>query len=181
MEDKEILELFRNGSENKAFKILMQKYQERMYYSIRRMIQNHDDADDVLQNAFIKAWTALKNFREDSSLYTWLYRIAINETLNFIEKSKRLTQIHSEKLNPICFTNSEGDSALQNSDWILHQLNEAISFLPEKQKLVFNLRYFDEIPYAQMEKILDTSEGALKASFHHAVAKIEEYLKQIKP
>jgi RNA polymerase sigma-70 factor (ECF subfamily) len=160
----------------KAFTALVHKYQERLYWHIRRLVINHSDADDVLQNMFIKVWNGLANFREESKLYTWLYRIATNESLTFLEQQKKKSAAAS--FNEMEESLSNKIKAEENFDAnrIEWKLQLAINTLPEKQKLVFNLRYFDEMSYDEMSKILDTSEGALKASYHHAAKKIEEYM-----
>lgn len=160
----------------KAFTALVHKYQERLYWHIRRLVINHTDADDVLQNMFIKVWNGLANFREESKLYTWLYRIATNESLTFLEQQKKKSAAAS--FNEMEESLSNKIKAEENFDAnrIEWKLQLAINTLPEKQKLVFNLRYFDEMSYDEMSKILDTSEGALKASYHHAAKKIEEYM-----
>ena len=176
LNDNELLAQFKNeATKERAFTAILKKYQEKLYWHIRRMVVEHEDANDVLQNMFVKAWKGLKNFREDSQLYTWLYRIATNESLTFLEQQKRRSTISmsdedtgiSNKLK--ADDNFDGNKA----EW---KLQMAIQKLPEKQKAVFNLRYYDEMPYNEMSKVLDTSEGALKASYHHAVKKIEEYI-----
>lgn len=175
-DDIELLLEFRNeATKEKAFTKIMKKYQERLYWHIRRMVGGHEDANDIIQNMFIKVWKSLDNFREDSQLYTWLYRIATNESLTHIEKAKKRQSISmSDDDNPI------GASLKSDTDYdgnkVQWKLQQAISLLPDKQKAVFNLRYFDEMPYQQMSKVLETSEGALKASYHHAVKKIEEFI-----
>ena len=135
----------------------------------------HEDANDVLQNVFIKVWNGLENFREDSQLYTWLYRIATNESLTFIEQQKRKSAISIDnEENPVALKlRAEKDFDPAKAEW---KLQMAMQELPEKQRLVFNLRYFDEMPYEEMSRVLDTSEGALKASYHHAVKKIEDFI-----
>lgn len=176
-DDKELLHLFRQpGTREKAFTDIIKKYQEKLYWHIRRMVVDHDDANDVLQNMFIKVWNALDNFREDSQLYTWLYRIATNESLTFIEQQKKrsavsLSDVESNLSNKIMADKHFDSNKLE---W---KLQIAIQQLPEKQRLVFNLRYYDEMPYEEMSRVLETSEGALKASYHHAVKKIEEFIK----
>ncbi len=158
-----------------AFTKLVRKYQERLYWHIRRMVVGHEDTDDILQNVFIKVWRNLGEFREESNLYTWLYRIATNETLTWIEQQKRRTSVSindnedyfSEKLK------AQPDFDPGKIEW---KLQNAIQSLPDKQKLVFNLRYYDEMPYEEMSGILGTSVGALKASYHHAAKKIEAAL-----
>jgi RNA polymerase sigma factor (sigma-70 family) len=174
--DIELLQQFKTAAtKERAFTAILKKYQEKLYWHIRRMVVEHEDANDVLQNMFVKAWRGLENFREDSQLYTWLYRIATNESLTFLAQQKKRTTVSM----------SDDDSGLSNSvkadthfdgtklEW---KLQLAVQQLPEKQKAVFNLRYFDEMPYAEMSSVLETSEGALKASYHHAVKKIEEYI-----
>lgn len=170
--DDQLLQFYREGREEYAFSIIVKKYQQKLYYHIRRMVKNHDDADDVLQNTFIKAWAGLKNFREESNLYTWLYRIATNETLTFLGKNKNMTLVDADKTLMRQPASEQG----MGGDEIYQKLQQAIDTLPDKQKLVFNMKYFEEMPYEQMSSILDTSVGALKASYHHAVKKIEEFL-----
>jgi len=160
----------------KAFTGIVKKYQEKLYWHIRRMVIDHDDANDVMQNLFIKVWKGLENFREDSQLYTWLYRVATNECLTFLEQQKKkstltLTDVESGLSNKI--KADEGFDA-NKLEW---KLQLAIQQLPERQRLVFNLRYYDEMPYEKMSRILETTEGALKASYHHAAKKIEEFIK----
>ena len=158
-----------------VFTQIIQKYQEKLYALIRRIIISHDDTNDVLQNVFIKVWNNLNSFREDSQLFTWLYKIATNESLNFLEKRKKnryysLIDDESDLINKI-----KADETFDGNkiEW---KLQLAIQKLPEKQKIVFNLRYYEEMPYDEMSEILETSAGALKASYHHAVKKIEEYI-----
>jgi RNA polymerase sigma-70 factor (ECF subfamily) len=134
------------------------------------MVGNHDDTDDVLQNTFIKAFKALEGFQEKSSLFTWLYRIATNEALSFIESSKRKSTVSTD------FISQKPDDNIYDSEKIIVKLNSALATLPAKQKIVFNMRYYEEMSYEQMSEILDTSVGALKASYHHALKKIESHL-----
>jgi len=175
-DDREMLDLFRvMESKERGFTLIIKKYQEKLYWHIRRMVISHDDADDVLQNVFIKVWKGLDKFREDSQLYTWLYRIATNESLSFIEQQKkRLALSLSDTDNGL----SNKLKAERNFDGnkIEWRLQLAMQQLPEKQRIVFNLRYYDEMPYHKMSEILETSEGALKASYHHAVKKIEQFM-----
>ncbi|MBC6490926.1 RNA polymerase subunit sigma [Flavihumibacter stibioxidans] len=176
MEDSELLVLFREpASREKAYTAIVKKYQERLYWHIRRMVVGHDDANDVLQNVFIRVWNSLENFREDSKLYTWLYRVATNECLTFLEQQKRKASVPlgdvEEGLSNQVRADKDFDAG--KIEW---KLQLAIQRLPEKQRLVFNLRYYDEMPYEEMSRVLETSEGALKASYHHAVKKIEDYL-----
>ncbi|MFY7900407.1 MAG: RNA polymerase sigma factor [Chitinophagaceae bacterium] len=172
--DSELLHQFKQMPfKEKAFTAIVKKYQEKLYWHIRRMIVNHEDSNDVLQNVCVKVWKGLENFREDSQLYTWLYRIATNECLTFLEQQKKKSSI---SINDIENGLSNSIKAQEGFDankleW---KLQLAIQQLPEKQQLVFNLRYYDEMPYEEMSKILETSVGALKASYHHAAKKIEE-------
>jgi RNA polymerase sigma-70 factor (ECF subfamily) len=175
--DAELLMQFRNPeTKERAFTTIIKKYQEKLYWHIRRMVVSHDDANDVLQNVFIRVWNGLENFREDARLYTWLYRIATNECLTFMESQKKrsavsLSDVETGLSNKIIADKHFDPNKLE---W---KLQLAIQQLPEKQRLVFNLRYYDEMPYEEMSRVLETSEGALKASYHHAVKKIEEYIK----
>ena len=172
----ELLRLFGNpDTKEKAFTAIIKKYQEKLYWHIRRLVIDHEDANDVLQNVFIKVWNGLGNFREDSQLYTWLYRIATNEALTFLDQQKRRGSVSFDEMAGGLSNRLIADKHFDPNklEW---KLQLAIQKLPEKQRLVFNLRYFDEMPYEEMSKILDTSEGALKASFHHAVKKIEEFI-----
>ena len=173
--DTDLLQTFRNpDTREKAFTAIIRKYQEKLYWHIRRMVIVHEDADDVLQNMFIKVWKGLDQFREDSRLYTWLYRIATNESLTHLEQKKRKpTQSIDNEEGLSEQLRSEPNFDASRAEW---KLQLAIQKLPEKQRLVFNLRYYDEMPYQEMSRILDTSEGALKASYHHAVKKIENYI-----
>ena len=160
-----------------AFTALVHKYQERLYWHIRRMVVNHADADDVLQNVLLKMWKSLAGFREQSQLYTWLYKIATNECIRFLDGKKRQAsrQTVGEEQQAAALESLQQESGFDplRLEW---RLQMAIKQLPEKQQLVFNLRYFDEMPYQEMSQVLDTSEGALKASYHHAAKKIEAYL-----
>src|SRR5436190_15417363 len=177
LSDSELLVEFRNPvTKEKAFTSIIKKYQEKLYWHLRRMVVDHDDANDVLQNMFIKTWNGLENFREDSQLYTWLYRIATNECLTFIEQKKKRASVSLSDVEGGLSNRLKADKHFDANklEW---KLQVAIQQLPEKQRIVFNLRYYDEMPYEKMSKILDTSEGALKASYHHAVKKIEDYIK----
>ena len=175
-EDQELLLSFKDpATKEQAFTSIIKKYQERLYWHIRRIVVNHDDANDVLQNIFIKVWKGLENFREDSQLYTWLYRIATNECLTFIAQQKKrnlvsLSDVENGLSNQL---KSDTNFDANKLEW---KLQLGIQKLPEKQRIVFNLRYYDEMPYEEMSKVLDTSEGALKASYHHAAKKIEEFI-----
>ena len=175
-DDFELLESFKDpATKEKAFTDIIKKYQEKLYWHIRRMVVSHADADDVLQNVFIKVWKGLENFREDSQLYTWLYRIATNESLTFLSKLKKRNSISLSDEDNGLSNQLKSDSHFDANklEW---KLQLAIQSLPEKQRLVFNLRYYDEMPYQEMSKVLETSEGALKASYHHAAKKVEDYI-----
>ncbi len=159
-----------------AFGQLVTMYQERLYWHIRRIVMNHDDTDDVLQNTFMKVWRNIKNFREESSLYTWLYRIATNEAITFLNAKKRRSLLPINDVSEYLMNNLVSDPYF-NGDELQLKLQKAILQLPEKQRIVFNMKYFDDIKYEEMSKILNTSVGALKASFHHASKKVEEFIK----
>lgn len=176
LDDITLIQQFKQPDlKEKAFTAIVKKYQEKLYWHIRRLVITHDDANDVMQNLFIKVWNGLNNFREDSKLYTWLYRIATNECLTFLDKQEKksvidITEIEDSLSNKIKAENNFNANQLE---W---KLQLAIQQLPEKQRAVFTLRYYDEMPYEEMSKILDTSEGALKASYHHAAKKVEEFI-----
>lgn len=158
-----------------AFSSIVRTYQERIYWHIRKMVLVHDDANDVMQNTFLKAWNGIDSFRGDSLISTWLYRIATNESLTFLT-NKRLKNLQSmDDEESLMFQNLQADSYFDGNE-AEQKLQEAILTLPEKQRLVFNMKYFEDITYEEMESILGTSVGALKASFHHAVKKIERFL-----
>ncbi len=174
--DSLLLEQFRVAETREAaFTSIIKKYQERLYWHVRRMVVDHEDANDVLQNVFIKCWKGLENFREDAQLYTWLYRIATNECLTFLEQQKKRKAISFDQLDESLSNKVKEDQNFDPNklEW---KLQLAIQRLPEKQRLVFTLRYYDEMPYEEMSKVLETSEGALKASYHHAVKKIEDFI-----
>ncbi len=155
---------------------MLNTYQQRVYWHIRKMVIIHEDADDLTQNTFIKAWNSLDKFRGDSSLYTWLYRIATNESLNFLKKKKRWSVFSANSYQEVL----EGQLATSDGisgDAIELKLQKALLTLPDKQRLVFNLKYFDEMKFEEIADITNTSVGALKASYHHAVKKIENYLR----
>ncbi len=174
--DQELLLSFKEpATKEQAFTSIIKKYQEKLYWHIRRMVINHDDANDVLQNMFIKVWKGLENFREDSQLYTWLYRIATNESLTFIAQQKKRSAVSLSDVENGLSNQLKSDTGFDANklEW---KLQLGIQQLPEKQRIVFNLRYYDEMPYEEMSKVLDTSEGALKASYHHAAKKIEEFI-----
>jgi RNA polymerase sigma-70 factor (ECF subfamily) len=174
--DQDLLADFKSNPQ-KGFQKIVKKYQERIYWQIRRLTKNHQDAEDVMQNVFIKAWNGLPKFREEANLYTWLYRIAFNETHTFLAKNSKMTNID---LDPPLFENrlsTHGeDISGEEIEKILYQ---ALDELPEKQRQVFNLKYFDELKFKEISEMLGTSVGGLKASYHLAVKKIEEKLKSI--
>ena len=158
-----------------AFDTLMRLYGEQVYWQIRKMVVNHEDANDLLQNSFLKAWNNLDNFRGDARLSTWLYKIAINETINFLNKERNRRNITDDTQDEFLLSNIESDEYF-DGDELQEEFQKAITSLPEKQRLVFNMRYFDEMKYEKMSEILGTSVGALKASYHHAVRKITAFL-----
>jgi RNA polymerase sigma-70 factor, ECF subfamily len=172
--DDTILSLIRGGDRTfeQGFRLLMSGYRERLYWHIRRIVLTHDDTDDVLQNTFVKVYRAIGQFEGKSQLYTWLYRIATNEALSHLQSSTRHASISIDDTGQFLANQLRAD-AWFDGDELQLRLQEAAAQLPEKQRIVFNLRYFDEVPYEQMSQMLDTSVGALKASFHHAVKKIE--------
>lgn len=163
------------NSKEFAFKTLVNDYKERLYWHIRKIVISHDDADDVLQNTFIKIFKNLDSFKGDSKLFTWMYRIATNEAITFLKSKAKRNQVSNERLNELSLQNLEADVYFEG-DEIQLKLQKAIAQLPKIQQLVFNMRYFDEIKYKDMSEILETSEGALKASYHIAVKKIKSYL-----
>ncbi len=178
VEDKELLLKLRDpDSRNYGFNLLVRKYQEKIYWHIRKMVIDHDDTDDLVQETFVKVWKNLDSFREDAQLYTWIYRIATNECLNFLRKKKNkfFLPIHSvgheltQKLN---------SGSHLDGDEIQLKLQKALLKLPDKQRLVFNMKYFDDMKYEEISEITDTTVGSLKANYHHAVKKIEDFLKE---
>lgn len=175
--DRKIIELFRqNQHKDAAFNLLVDEYQERLYWHIRRIVIDHQDADDVLQNTLVKVWKNLEQFRAESGLFTWLFRIATNESLSLIkDRKKHLHSSGDQELENRLSENLETDPWF-DGDEIQLKLQKAILSLPEKQRLVFNLKYYEEMKYEDMSETLATSVGALKASYHHAVKKIEKYM-----
>jgi RNA polymerase sigma-70 factor (ECF subfamily) len=170
-----IEELKEPKTQEQAFRKLMSEYKERLYWHIRKIVISHDDADDVLQNTFIKVYKNINTFKAESKLYSWMYRIATNEAITFINKRAKEKNIDVSELQYKLAENLEADVYFDGDEMQL-QLQKAITTLPQKQQLVFNMRYFDEMKYDDMSEILETSVGALKASYHHAVKKIENFL-----
>jgi len=174
--DNELIELFRNADKKHyAFNLLVRKYQEKIYYFVRRMVIDHDDSDDVVQNIFIKVWKNLDTFREDSKLFTWLYRIAVNESLSFLKSKQLRTYLSLSSPEAMMVKALNHENHFDGTE-IQKRLTTAILRLPKKQQMVFNMRYYDELSYDEMSEILGTSVGALKASYHFAVKKIEEFV-----
>ena len=164
-------------TKEKAFRILIKEYKERLYWHIRKIVISHDDADDVLQNTFIKVFKGIDNFKQDSKLYSWMYRIATNESITFINKRTRERNIDITEMKQKLVSNLQSDKWFSGNDIELI-LQEAVATLPEKQQLVFNMKYFDHMKYQEISDILETSVGGLKASYFHAVKKIELYIKK---
>lgn len=174
MSDQRILLLFQQkGKEEQAFGLILDKYQERLYWHVRKIVIHHDDANDVLQNSFVKIWKALPSFRGDSELYTWLYRIATNESLSFLKQKTAKTGKNVEDPDLTLVNRLHADEYF-DGDELQIKLQLAMSHLPEKQRIVFQMKYYDDMKYEEMSEILNTSVGALKASYHHAVKKIKE-------
>ena len=177
-EDGKILELIRNKQESeKGFRLLVQVYQERMYWQIRKMVYDHEDANDVMQNTFIKIYKGIDRFKEQSQLYTWIYRIACNEAISFLKKKKRKQSVSIDNDDQGVYQKLKADPYFEGDAYEL-MFQQALAVLPEKQKLVFNLRYYDDLSYKAISEILGTTEGGLKASYHHAVKKIEAFIKE---
>ncbi len=178
MTDREIIELYGCGRQNEAFRGIVDAYTERLYWHVRRFLCSHDDTNDLLQDIFIKIWTALHGFRGDSSLYTWIYRIATNEVLNHLKRQRFKALISMDSAASVLEKKIDEDPYF-NGDEIQRELHKSIQRLPEKQRVVFCLRYFDEMKYSDIARITGTSEGALKASYHHAYNKIKDDLHKI--
>jgi len=176
--DEQILDLLQKEKNmEQGFRYLVMKYQERLYAHIRRMVNEHEDANDVIQNTFVKVYKNIERFERNSQLYTWLYRIATNETITFLNKKKKkaTTSIDDGELD---MANRLSADSYFDEDAAQQILKKALNTLPDKQKLVFNMRYYDEMSYQEISDVLETSVGALKASYHHAVKKIEQFLKE---
>jgi len=173
--DQQIKELLSNpDTQRRGFEMMVRQYSEQLYWQVRRIVLTHDDANDVLQNAFIKAWQALDSFHGDAKLLTWLSRIAINESLDFVRRQKNITLVSADDADLGVADRLMADDYF-DGDETSAQLQEAIASLPDVQRTVFQLRYFDEMKYSDISRLLDTSEGALKASYHIAVKKITEF------
>jgi len=176
VEDSEILSKFSvEKTQNEAFNLLLQKYQQKIYWHVRRLVIDHDDADDLVQETFVKVWKNLQNFRSDSQLYTWIYRIATNESITFLNKKKNRNNISLDEVNSE-LAETLSSSSYFDGDKVQRKLQQAILTLPEKQRIIFNMKYFDDMKYEEISAVLGTTVGALKASFHIAVKKIETIL-----
>lgn len=178
IDEKQLVKDLQNPRTAKAgFDTLMRTYGEQIYWHIRKMVASHDDANDLLQNCFLKAWNNLHNFRGEARLSTWLYKIAVNETINFLNKERQRNCVSTDDDDSFLLGTLESDKYF-DGDEAQKKLQEAILTLPEKQRLVFNMRYYDEMKYEEMSEILGTSVGALKASYHHAVKKVTNFLEK---
>ena len=173
--DNLVVRLKEHSTRRAAFNELVALYRERLYWHIRKMVMNHEDANDILQNVFVKVWRSIDSFREESSLYTWLFRIATNESITYINQLKKKNSWSLSDEQQYLQENLKDDPYFDGNE-VERILEEAILSLPEKQRLVFNMKYYEEMKYQQMAEILDTSVGALKASYHHAVKKIEAFV-----
>ena len=177
IEEKQLVSALQSSDENeKAFRILVNQYKERLYWHIRKIVLRHEDADDVLQNTFIKVFKNIHKFKGDSKLFTWMYRIATNESLTFLNKNSKQKNITIEEVKDLLISNLESDIYFEG-DAIQIQLQKAIATLPHKQQLVFNMKYFENHTYEHLSEILDTSVGGLKSSYHIAVKKITDFIK----
>jgi RNA polymerase sigma-70 factor (ECF subfamily) len=177
-EEKEFIkDLLNPKTQNEAFKKLLRDYQKPLYNHVRNIVLNHDDADDVLQNTFVKIFQYLKDFKGDSKLFSWMYRIATNESITFLNQKAKRNGTTSQAMQSKIVDNLKADTYFDGSE-IQIKLQKAINLLPDKQQLVFKMRYFEEIKYEDLSETLGTSVGALKASYHHAVKKIENYMNE---
>ena len=175
--EKEILKLLKDPeSQDLGFRQLVLAYQQRLYWHIRKMVIDHDDTDDLLQEVFIKVWKNIDKFREDSNLFTWMYKIATNECLNFLKRNKNQFKVSMEDGNGALYKKLDNSPYISGTA-VQMKLQKALLKLPDKQRLVFNMKYFDDMKYEEISKITETSVGSLKASYHLAVKKIEEYIK----
>lgn len=176
IDEKQLISRLQSDNQrDTAFRELMTLYKERLYWHVRKIVISHDDADDVLQNTFIKVYKNISKFKGESKLFSWMYRIATNEALTHLNKHAKHSQMSSEEIKMNAINNLTADVYFEG-DAIQIKLQKAIATLPEKQQLVFNMKYFDDLKYKEISKVLDTSEGALKASYHIAVKKIESFL-----
>ena len=175
LESELVEKLKSNTNIDGAFKELVILYKERLYWHIRNIVKSHDDADDVLQNTFIKVYKNIGNFKGESKLFSWMYRIATNEAITFINKNAKRLQITNEETQTIAINNLAADVYFEG-EAIQLKLQKAMATLPQRQQLVFNMKYFEDLKFKDMSDILETSEGALKASYHIAVKKIQDYL-----
>lgn len=179
MEDVEILEKFADKrTQDEAFNLLLEKYQQKIYWHVRRYVIDHDDADDLVQDIFIKVWKNLNNFRADAKLYTWLYRIASNECITFLNKKKQQRNISLNDESSSYLADTLTETSYFNANKAQLKLQQALLTLPDKQRLVFNMKYFDDLKYEEISEIVGTSVGALKTSYHIAVKKIEKYFSE---
>lgn len=182
LEDEKIIDMCRNSTQVElGFRHLMAKYKEKLYWQIKRIVEHHDDAEEVLQNVWIKIWQNINAFKGESALTTWLYRIAYNESISYIQGRKKQKLADWDTVEPIIESNSDDklfSHEIYDKEEVLKKVEKAIEKLPQKQKLIFHYRYNEEMPYNQIAEITGTTEGALKASFHHAVKKIEEFIKK---
>ena len=178
MTEREIIRLHQNGRIEEAFNGIVNTYSERLYWHVRRFLCNHEDTNDLLQDIYIKVWTALPTFRGESQVFTWLWRIATNEVLNYLRKQKFKAMVSLDSSMDILRKKIDDDPYF-NGNELQRELHKAIQKLPEKQRVVFNMRYFDELKYEEISEITDTSVGALKASYHNAYNKIKEELNKL--
>lgn len=176
LDESRLIEMLKEESTaHKAFEALVDAYSEPLYWQIRKLVASHNDTDDLLQNVFLKAWKNIHNFRGEAKLSTWLHKIAINESLNFLHQEKQKREVTDNSGDDYLLRNLEAESFI-DGDALELELQKAIAALPEKQRLVFNMRYYDEMKYDEISDILGTSVGALKASYHHAVKKVSQIL-----
>ena len=178
MTDERIIELFSGGRQEEAFRGIVDAYTERLYWHVRRFLCSHEDTNDLLQDIFIKIWSALPSFRGEARLYTWIYRIATNEVLNYLRRQKFKALLSLDSVSASLERKIDEDAGF-NGDELQRELHKAIRRLPEKQRIVFSLRYFDEMKYEDISEITGTSVGALKASYHHAYSKIKNELQRL--
>ncbi len=177
LDDKQLLDMYRAGEVDRMFNEMVRRYHSRVYWAARRMVKSHEDADDIAQDVFVRAHAALPNFRGESGIYTWLYRIAINLSINHLRKQKVRRLMDITDYIPFLGKDADQDSGMIRDENV-SLIEKAIETLPEKQRAVFIMRYYDELPYEQISAILGTSVGGLKANFHHAVKKVAAYVKK---